>query len=80
MSYGELLLILVQNYGISIILVRPRRAPYPKGYDINARCEYHGGVRGHSTEDCMTFKYKVQALIDADLIEFRELVSGHQEH
>ena len=80
MSYGELLPILVQNYGISIIPARPRRPPYPKGYDVNARCEYHGGVRGHSTEDCTTFKDKVQSLINADPIKFRELVGGHQEH
>ena len=46
MSYGELLPVLVQNYGISVIPARPRRPPYPKGYDINARCEYHRGVRG----------------------------------
>ena len=63
MSYGELLPILVQNYGISVIPARPRKPPYPKGYDINVRCEYHGGVRGHSMEDCMTFKDKVQSLI-----------------
>ena len=65
MSYGELLPILVQNYGISVIPARSRGPPYPKGYDINVRCEYHRGVRGHSTEDCTTFKDKVQSLIDA---------------
>ena len=80
MSYGELLPILIQNYGIFVLLARPRRALYLKGYDINARCEYHGGVRGHFTENCMTFKDKVQSLIDADPTKFRELVSGHQEH
>ena len=80
MSYGELLPILVQNYGISVIPVRPRRPPYLKGYDINARCEYHRGVKGHSTKDYMTFKDKVQSLINADPIKFRELVGGHQEH
>ena len=80
MSYEELLPILVQNYGISVILARLRRPPYLKGYDINAKYEYHGGVRGHSTENCMTSKDKVQSLIDADLTKFRELISGHHEH
>ena len=80
MSYEELLPILVRNYGISVIPARPRRPPYPKAYDINARCEYHGGVRGHSTEDFTTFKDKVQSLINADPIKFKELVCGHQEH
>ena len=80
MSYGELLPILVQNYGIFVIPVRPRRPPYLKGYDINARYEYYEGVRGHSIENCTTFKDKVQSLINADPTKFRELVSGHQEH
>ena len=77
MSYGELLPVLIQNYGIFVILARHRRPPYPKGYDINARCEYHRGVKGHSTEDCMTFKNKVQSLIDANPTRFRDLVNGH---
>ena len=80
MSYGELLPILIQNYRISIIPARPRRPLYPKGYDVNAICEYHGGVGGHSMENCMAFKDKVQSLIYADPIKFRELVNGHQEH
>ena len=77
MSYKELLPILIQNYGISIIPARPRRPPYPKGYDVNAIYEYHGGVGGYSVENCTTFKDKVQSLIYADPIKFRELVSGH---
>ena len=80
MSYGELLPVLIQIYGISVIPARPRRPLYPKGYDINARCEYHRGVKGHSTEDCMTFKNKVQSLIDANPTRFRELVNAHQKH
>ena len=59
MSYGKLLLVLIQNYGIFAILVSPRRPPYPKGYYVNAICEYHGGVGGHSVENCTTFKEKV---------------------
>ena len=46
MSYTELLPILIQNYEISAIPARPRRPPYPKKYDVNAKCEYHGGVGG----------------------------------
>ena len=80
MSYTELLPILIQNYGISAIPARPRRPPYPKKHDVSAKCEYHGGVRGHSIENCMTFKDKVQSLINADPIKFRELVGGHQKH
>ena len=80
MSYGELLPILVQNHEISVIPARPRRPPYPKGYDVNAICEYHRGIGGHSVENCMAFKDKVQSLLYADPIKFRELVSGRQEY
>ena len=45
-SYTELLPILIQNYRISAIPARPKRPPYPKKYDVNAKCEYHGGVGG----------------------------------
>ena len=75
MTYKELLPILIQNYGISVLSAKPRRPPYPKEYDANARCEYHGGVIGHSIEDCTTFKDKVQALIDANPAKFKELVN-----
>ena len=80
MTYEELLPVLIQNYGISVIPAKPRRPPYPKGYDINATCEYHRGVEGHSMENCKALKDKVQSLIYTDPIKFRELVSGHQEH
>ena len=79
MSYTELLPILIQNYGISVIPARPRRTPYPKEYDVNAICEYHRGVKGHSIKNCTTFKDKIQSLIYVDPIKFRELVSDHQK-
>ena len=44
MSYRELLPVLIQNYEITVIPAKPRRSPYPRGYDVNATCEYHGGV------------------------------------
>ena len=78
MTYAKLLPILIQNYGISVFLAKPRRSPYPKGYDVNARCQHHGGVKGHSIENCIAFKEKVQALIDTNLAKFKYLVNGHQ--
>ena len=79
MTYGELFPVLIQNYGIPIIPTRFRRPPYPKRYDVNAKCEYHEGVGRHSVENCTTFKDKVQALIDANPTKFKELVNGHQK-
>ena len=80
MSYTELLPVLIQNYGISAIPARPKRPPYPKKYDVNAKCEYHGGVVGHSVENSTAFKDKVQLLINADPVKFGRLVNGHQKH
>ena len=79
MTYEELLPILIQNYGISVIPARPRRPPYPKRYDVNAKCEYHGGVGEHFMENCTAFKDKVQSLINANPSKFRELVNGRQK-
>ena len=79
-SYTELLPILIQNYGIFSIPAKPRRPPYPKKYDVNAKCESHGGVGGHSVENFTAFKHKVQLLINTDPVKFERLVNGHQKH
>ena len=77
-SYAQLLLILVQKYKIPIIPAKPRKPPYPKWYDLSARCEYYGGIQGHSTESCTPLKDKVQALINADPAKFQELLGDFQ--
>lgn len=41
-------------------------------YDANARSEFHAGSSGHTTKNCMDFKYKVQELADAKLLTFKE--------
>ena len=79
MSYTELLPVLIQNYGISVIFVRPKRPPYPKKYDVNAKCTVEE-LGGHSMENCTAFKDKVQLLINADPVKFGRLVNGHQKH
>ena len=77
MSYTELLPILIQNYKIFAIPAGPRRPLYPKKYDVNAKCKYHGGVGGHSVENCMAFKDKVQLLINVNPVKFKRFVNGH---
>ena len=78
-SYAQLLPLLVQKYKILIIPAKPRKPPYLEWYDLNVRCEYHGGVQGHSTESCIPLKDKVQALINADPAKFQELLRSFQE-
>ena len=77
-SYAQLIPMLVQKYKIPIIPAKLRKLPYSEWYDFNARCEYHSGVQGYSTESCTSFKDKVQALIDADPAKFQEFLKSFQ--
>ncbi|XP_039047278.1 uncharacterized protein LOC120187689 [Hibiscus syriacus] len=38
-------------------------------YDVNARCEYHTDIVGHSIENCVSFKKLVQNLIDTGMLK-----------
>ena len=44
--------------------------PYPYWYDPNATCDYHYGIKGHSTKNCFALKNQVQALKNADYVSF----------
>jgi len=46
--------------------------PFPRYFDANAKCEYHSGEIGHSTENCRALRYKVQSLIDSGWLTFQE--------
>ncbi|XP_052723845.1 uncharacterized protein LOC128193782 [Vigna angularis] len=72
MTYTELLPHLVKKGLVAICPMMPMQPPYPRGYDAEAKCSYHGEGVGHSTERCMSFKHKVQALIDAGWLKFQE--------
>ncbi|XP_020215417.1 uncharacterized protein LOC109799282 [Cajanus cajan] len=72
MTYTELLPHLVQNALIEPLPIKHVQPPYPRGFDSNAKCEYHAGAIGHSTEKCWGLKHKVQDLIDAGLLSFKE--------
>jgi len=71
-SYKDLLSTLLRKVLVTVCPMRPLQPPYPKNYNANAMCDYHGKVVGHSTEDCKAFKFKVQLLIDSGLLTFQE--------
>ncbi|RDY00182.1 hypothetical protein CR513_16663, partial [Mucuna pruriens] len=50
----------------------PFEPPYPRSYDPNARCDYHGGAIGHAMERCWSLKHKVQNLLDNGLLGFED--------
>ncbi|XP_075077306.1 uncharacterized protein LOC142164041 [Nicotiana tabacum] len=42
--------------------------PNSKGFDSNARCEYHSNTQGHSTKNCWKLKKAIENLIEAKAI------------
>ncbi|MCQ7416361.1 hypothetical protein NP118_23425, partial [Salmonella enterica] len=72
MTYTELLPQLIQNHQLAPKPVAPLQPPYPRWYDPNARCDYHAGAVGHSTENCTALKYRVQELIKAGWLNFKK--------
>jgi len=58
MSLIDLLPTLLQRALVTICPMKPLQLPYPKFYDANAGCEYHGGAVGHSIENCKAVKFK----------------------
>ena len=72
MTYTELLPQLIQNRQLAPIPMIPIQPPYPKWYDSNARCDYHAGGVGHSTENCLALKRNVQSLINVGWLSFKK--------
>jgi len=71
-SYMDLLPTLLRKALVTVCPMRPLQPPYPKNYNANAKCDYHGGAVGYSIEDCKAFKFKVQSLIDSGWLTFQE--------
>jgi len=72
MTYEDLLPSLIANQMAVITPGKIYQHPFPKWYDPNATCAYHGKTPGHSTKKCLALKYKVQHLIDAGWLMFQE--------
>nr|KYP32590.1 hypothetical protein KK1_046689 [Cajanus cajan] len=72
MSYTELFPLLLQNSLVVPCPMKPIEPPYPRGYDVNAKCDYHAGAISHSIENCRALKTKVQSLTKAGWLNFKE--------
>jgi len=72
MTYEDLLSSLIANQLAVITPEKIFQPPFPKWYDPNATCAYHGKTPGHSIEKCLALKYKVQHLIDVGWLTFQE--------
>ena len=65
MTYGDLLPSLITNQLAVVTPGRTYQSPFSKWYNPNATYAYHRGTPGHSVEQCMALKHKVQRLIEA---------------
>nr|KYP31757.1 hypothetical protein KK1_047770 [Cajanus cajan] len=72
MPYTELFPLLLQNLLVVPCPMKPVEQPYCRGYDVNAKCDYHAGAIGHSLENCRALKIKVQSLTKAGWLNFKE--------
>ena len=59
-SYTELLPRFIQSQLIARVPLIPMEPPYSRWYDANTTCDYHYGIKGHSTENCLALKNQVQ--------------------
>jgi len=72
MTYAELLPNLLKNAMVALCPAKTLQPPYPRYYDANAKCQYHNGEVGHSTENFRALKFKVQSLLDLGWLTFQE--------
>ncbi|KAH1247115.1 hypothetical protein GmHk_06G017076 [Glycine max] len=72
MAYSELWPSLLENHLVVFIPGKFFQPPYPKWYNSNATCAYHSGAPGHNIDSYLSFKYKVQHLINAGWLSFQE--------
>ncbi|RDX65987.1 hypothetical protein CR513_55298, partial [Mucuna pruriens] len=72
MSYTTLFHQLLQKRIITTAPLRPLEAPYPQNYNPNAKCEYHEGGPGHTTENCWALRHKIQDLLEGGWLNFKE--------
>ena len=72
MSYGDLFPSLIANQMVVVTPGRIYQSPFPRWYNPNATCAYHGGTPRHSIEQCVALKHKVQSMIDTGWLTFQE--------
>ena len=76
MSYAQLLPQFLSGQLVQRRELAPPPAELPRGYDVNACCEFHSGAPGHSIENYRDLKYKVQDLLDAKELSFAPMGSN----
>ncbi|XP_039044840.1 uncharacterized protein LOC120184437 [Hibiscus syriacus] len=68
--YSEIYASLLKVDVVRPYRLTPLQPPYPHWYDVNAHCDYHDGITGHSIENILAFKKVVQNLINTGGLQF----------
>ena len=68
-SYVKLFSKLMESRLITSIHMSPLKPSFPRWYDANTHCDFHCGNPGHSIENCIALKNRVQDLIQVGLVE-----------
>ncbi|KAL4289959.1 hypothetical protein GQ457_14G015190 [Hibiscus cannabinus] len=63
---------LIDNKLVTPVRSVPKKPPFPKGYDFRARCDYHLGSSGHTTENCGFLRNKVREFIEMGVLSFED--------
>ncbi|XP_039033318.1 uncharacterized protein LOC120169175 [Hibiscus syriacus] len=68
--YSEIYASLLKADVVRPYRLTPLQPPYPHWYDVNAHCDYHNRITGHSIENCLAFKKVMQNLINTGGLQF----------
>ena len=52
------------------LFVKPRDGPPLPGFNPSKKCEHHFWAKGHTLEECVHLRHRIQDLIDNKLIQF----------
>lgn len=70
MPYSQVLPYLINNELVVPMDLKLIVPPYPSGFDVNDRCDFHAKPPEHSAEDCKVLKNRIQGLVDSKAITF----------
>jgi hypothetical protein len=73
MPMTELYPILIKKNLISPAIPRPYNGPPRRDFNQNLTCDFHFGEVGHTIENCIHLRHRIQDLIDHGILKFEGL-------
>ena len=70
MPIAKLYAYLLEKKLVTPLFAKPRDGPPLPGFDPSKKCEHHFGAKGHTLEECVHLRHRIQDLIDNKLIQF----------